>query len=317
MFANGFYFIALLSAFSAQAQNIRVLFLGGGSTTPHDPLAMSQVMIPVMQRNGMTVDYRTNESVLNVDSLSRYQVMFIYNNKKGSAADGTPDLTTAQENALYGWVDAGHVIVGVHSANSSYLGNPRYLQLFGAAFTIHGDTAAYRYITIVNPGHPAMLGVSAPPATGNAAYWDEGREAQFSKNDTIMLARARANGTQEPWTWVRPEGNGWVYYTSSGHDARVWNDVNYQGQLIRALLWGAGVATPIFVDHQKRKTDAFDDLIRGDIRSLRITNTKGETVFFRNHPRVGESGFPRLGAGTYFLSISRTDGPVYKSLIVK
>jgi type 1 glutamine amidotransferase len=231
-------FCLLLAPAGAQGA-IRVLWLGGGNTS-HDPAAMRDLLVPVFAGAGLQAEYKTNESVLQADSLSRYDVMFIYNAKKGKAADGTPDLTAAQEDALYAWVRAGHTLVGAHSANSSYLGNPRYLELFGGEYTVHGDTAAYRNISVAAPAHPAMQGVSPPPAAGDNAYWDEGREARFSKTDTVMLQRAKANGGQEPWTWVRPEGKGWVYYTSGGHDARAWSDANYQAGLIQALKWGAG-----------------------------------------------------------------------------
>lgn len=218
----------------------KVLFLGGGATS-HDPGAFRAALVPVFEKAGLAVEYRTNESVLQADSLGRYDVMLVYNAKKGSKTDGSPDLTSAQEDALYKWIRDGHALIGVHGANSSYLGNPRYLDLFGGSYTVHGDIQAYKFITIAAPAHPAMKGLQPPPAAGNTEYWDEGREAKFTKTDTVMLARAKADGKDQPWTWVRPEGKGWVYYTSSGHDIRVWNDANFQKQIVQALAWGAGL----------------------------------------------------------------------------
>lgn len=232
-------FVCAPTATPAQAKP-KVLFLGGGATS-HDPAAFRNALVPVFERAGMAVEYRTNESVLQADSLGRYDVMLIYNAKKGSKTDGSPDLTKAQEDALYQWIRDGHALIGVHSANSSYLGNPRYLDLFGGSYTVHGDIQAYKFITIAAPGHPAMKGLQPPPAAGNREYWDEGREAKFTKTDTVMLARAKANGKDQPWTWVRPEGKGWVYYTSSGHDIRAWSDANFQKQIAQALAWGVSL----------------------------------------------------------------------------
>lgn len=211
----------------AQVAPIRVLFLGGGATTPHNPAAMRDVMKPVLEKAGMRVQYHTNESVLHADSLSRYDVMFIYNNKKGSRTDNTPDLTKAQEDALYKWVEAGHGVVAVHSATSSYLENPRFAELLGATYTVHGN--ALTAITITRPEHGSQTGVSPP--TG----WDEGRVHRFLKQDLTILATA--NTEKVPWTWVRLQGKGWVYYTSSGHDDRVWSDLKFQGQLVQAVKW--------------------------------------------------------------------------------
>lgn len=101
--------IAALSCLAyspSQAAAIRVLFLGGG-TTSHDPAAMRDVMKPVFEMAGMTVEYHANESVLHADSLARFDVMFVYNAKKGGKTDGSPDLTEAQEDALYKWIEAG------------------------------------------------------------------------------------------------------------------------------------------------------------------------------------------------------------------
>lgn len=217
--------IGLLAAGPVPAA-IRLLFLGGGSTS-HDPEGMRAVIQPVLERAGMQVDYRTNESVLHSDSLSRYDEMFVYNAKKGSKTDNTADLTKAQEDALYQWVEAGHGMVAVHSASSSYLENPRWAELIGGSFAGHGNDLAS--IAISRPAHACMAGVSAP--TG----WDEGRTHKFLRNDLTIVATA--NPEQTPWTWVRLQGKGWVYYTSSGHDDRVWSDVNFQGQLVQAVKW--------------------------------------------------------------------------------
>jgi type 1 glutamine amidotransferase len=219
---------------AAAADPIRVVFLGGGHTN-HDPDSMRTEIIPVFEKAGMRVEYHTNESVLNADSLSRFDAMFVYNAKKGSKTDGSPDLTAAQENALYAWVEAGHPFVGAHCASSSYLGNPRWAQLIGAAYTEHGND--FKYVTIVKPNHPAMQGVKPPTA------WDEGRLHDFLKQDTVLLETL--NDEKTPWTWARPQGKGWVYYTSSGHDIRTWSDTAFQGQLVQALRWGVAASHPV------------------------------------------------------------------------
>lgn len=226
--------VALTCAADSKAQSpIRVLFLGGGSTS-HDPAAMRAVMEPVLETAGMQVDYRANESVLHADSLARFDVLFAYNAKKGSKTDNTPDLTKAQEDALYAWVEAGHGMVAVHSASSSYLENPRWAALIGASYTEHGNDLAY--ITLSQPAHASLAGVSPP--TG----WDEGRVHTLLKQDLTIVATANAEKT--PWTWVRPQGKGWVYYTSSGHDTRVWSDVKFQGQLVQAVKWADAASRP-------------------------------------------------------------------------
>jgi uncharacterized protein len=222
-----------LAASPSPAAAIRVLFLGGGATS-HDPAAMRDVMKPIFEKAGMTVEYHTNESVLNVDSLARFDVMFVYNAKKGSKTDGSADLTKAQEDALYGWVEAGHALIGAHSASSSYLENPRWAELIGAEYTEHGND--FKYVTLTQPDHGSMTGVKPPTS------WDEGRLHKTLRDDLVILATL--NDEKVPWTWVHPQGKGWVYYTSSGHDTRVWSDSGFQGQLVQAVKWGYSATRP-------------------------------------------------------------------------
>ena len=114
-------------------------------------------------------------------------------------------------------MEAGHGVVAAHGATSSYLENPRWAELLGASYTEHGNDLDS--IAIVKPEHPSQTGVSRPRrgtrggCTAPQAGPDHPGHRQYRET---------------PWTWVRPQGKGWVYYTSSGHDERVWKDLNYQ-----------------------------------------------------------------------------------------
>ena len=44
----------------------------------------------------------------------------------------------------------------------------------------------------------------------------------------------------EPWTWVRTEGKGRVFYTASGHDERVWSKPEFHQLLKQGILWAVG-----------------------------------------------------------------------------
>src|SRR5690625_7512437 len=46
----------------------------------------------------------------------------------------------------------------------------------------------------------------------------------------------------EPWTWVREQGKGRVFYTAYGHDQRTWSQPEFHDLLIRGILWAVGDA---------------------------------------------------------------------------
>ncbi len=52
--------------------------------------------------------------------------------------------------------------------------------------------------------------------------WDETYvHNELSDDRRVLMVRAHEGG-YEPWTWVRQQGKGRVYYTASGHDERTW-----------------------------------------------------------------------------------------------
>ena len=91
---------------------------------------------------------------------------------------------------------------------------------------------------IVNQDHPAVSGV------GDIKAWDETyfHHRHNSKNRTVLMVRDPMPGDPhqepEPWTWVRTEGKGRVFYTASGHDERVWNNPGFQALLKKNSLGG-------------------------------------------------------------------------------
>ncbi len=61
------------------------------------------------------------------------------------------------------------------------------------------------------------------------ATWDE--TVTFTKQNatdrTVLMERVDGTG-RTPWTWVRNQGKGRVFYTAYGHDQRTWNNPAFQ-----------------------------------------------------------------------------------------
>jgi putative membrane-bound dehydrogenase-like protein len=55
------------------------------------------------------------------------------------------------------------------------------------------------------------------------------------------VLEVRAEGElKEPWTWVREQSKGRVFYTAWGHDARTWGHEGFQNLLERGVRWACG-----------------------------------------------------------------------------
>ena len=76
---------------------------------------------------------------------------------------------------------------------------------------------------IVAPNHPIMQGIQ-PFMT-----WDETyvHTKHNTAGRTVLMERVDADG-REPWTWVRTQGKGRVFYTAYGHDERTWTNPGFQ-----------------------------------------------------------------------------------------
>ena len=118
----------------------------------------------------------------------------------------------------------------LHCASYCFLNSPKYIALVGAQFQRHGtgefDTK------VVDPSHPIMKGFE-PFRT-----WDETYvHPKHNEKDRHVL-QVRAEGqTDEPWTWVRTQGKGRVFYTAYGHDGRTWQNPGFHDLVERGIRW--------------------------------------------------------------------------------
>ncbi len=211
---------------------VRVLFLGDdGHHVPRERVAAA--LVP-LHRRGVQVEYTEELAALNGPNLARFDVLLVYANHTS--------LGAGQEKALLDYVRGGGGLAAVHSASYCFLNSADYVALVGAQFASHGDgTFAARTVA---SEHPVMA--------GHAGFtsWDETYvHTRHADDRTILAVRERAAGEpggagDEPWTWVRQEGRGRVFYTASGHDLRTWNNEGFIDLLTRGVKWAAGRAEP-------------------------------------------------------------------------
>ncbi len=202
---------------------IKVLFLGDKGH--HQPAERFRQLQPVLAKRGIDLTYTDKVEALDPKVLDAYDGLIIYAN--------TTKISPEQEKALLDFVESGKGFIPLHCASYCFLNSPRYIELVGAQFQRHG-TGTFR-TTIAEPIHPVMKGF------GGFESWDETyvHTKHNPKDRTVLEYRVEGN-TKEPWTWVRTQGKGRVFYTAWGHDQRTWSNPGFQNLIERGVRWATG-----------------------------------------------------------------------------
>lgn len=208
-----------------EAGRIKVLLLGDRSGH-HRPQEFARVLTPALDKLGIDVAFTQNVNDLNPANFAKYDCLAIYGD--------SGDLPADAEAAMLAYVEGGKGLVAVHCASHIFRNSQRYTSLVGGRFWKH-ETGVFR-AQIIDAQHPAMRGVKSFES------WDETYTHNELSDDRRVLMVRQHEGGYEPWTWVREQGKGRVYYTASGHDERTWNQPNYHTLLAAGIRWASGRA---------------------------------------------------------------------------
>ncbi|PQO44029.1 PVC-type heme-binding CxxCH protein [Blastopirellula marina] len=244
LLAAALFFVSLLSPFAQAADEapIRILFLGDQGH--HRPADRAAQMLPVMKERGIDIEYTEDVTALNKDRLKQYDGLMIYANIE--------NITPDQEAAMLDYVVKGGALIPLHCASYCFLNSPAYVDLVGGQFQKHGGEV---FTTVIaEPNHPIMKGFHGFQS------WDETYiHHRHNDRDRIVLEYrvqgGQADGkTQEPWTWIRTQGAGRVFYTAWGHDARTWGNPGFMNLVERGVRWATKndpSVVPDFFDKQR------------------------------------------------------------------
>lgn len=225
--------LTILITFPMMAQEkektkpIKILFLGDNGH--HRPALRFRQLYPVMLKRGIDITYTDKVTALDPKVLNSYDGLIIYAN--------TTEITPAQEKALLDYVEGGKGFIPLHCASYCFIRSQKYIDLVGAQFLRHG-TGTFR-TTNAKPEHPIMKGFAGFES------WDETyvHTKHNEKNRTVLEYRSE-RGRKEPWTWIRNQGKGRVFYTAWGHDQRTWGNPGFQDLVERGIRWTVG--KPVF-----------------------------------------------------------------------
>ena len=217
--------VVLVLAAAAQAAEppIKLLFLGDkGHHRPAERFAQLQ---PVLAPRGIELVYTERLEDLTPVNLATYDALAVYAN--------IGSMSAAQEAAVLEYVRGGRGLVPLHCASFCFGNSPAWIDLVGAQFQKHG-TGEFRTVSVA-PEHPVMKGF------GGFESWDETYVHTKHNPRGRTVLEERVEGDQrEPWTWVRQEGAGRVFYTAWGHDHRTWGHPGFHNLVERGIRFAAG-----------------------------------------------------------------------------
>ena len=210
---------------SEDARRVSVLFIGAPTAAHpgHDPIERYRVIKKALGDDGIDFSYTEDLADINTPNLAQYDAVLLYANWNQNEP-----MDPSQEKALIGFVENGGGFLPIHCASACFGGSDAFVKLVGGRFKSHGD--GIFTTTITAPNHPVMRGFQG------FETWDETYVHDRHGDDRTILQKRE----DEPWTWVRNQGKGKVFYTAYGHDMRCWGQDAFHELLRRGILWSVG-----------------------------------------------------------------------------
>src|SRR6185295_5115004 len=231
--------LSAVSSFAAEPGPLKLLFLGDRGH--HQPAARFKELQPVMAGRKIELVYTENVSDLNAQTLAKYDGLVLFAN--------IDEIKPEQGKALLDYVAGGKGFVPLHCASFCFRNNDEVVALMGGQFQRHG-TGTFRV-------SPTEDGAKHPILQGYKGFesWDETYvHTKHNEKDRIVLEYRNEGDKREPWTWVRTQGKGRVFYTAWGHDERTWGNPGFQNLVERGIRWACGQdvsVVPPFADKEK------------------------------------------------------------------
>jgi len=218
----------VLSSMPAAAEEARLKLLFIGDNGHHRPEERFAQLEPVLHERGIDMQYTDDVAkALNDDALAKFDGVVLYAN--------IDNIEKPQADALLKFVEEGHGFIPLHCATFCFRNDERIVALMGGQFKRHGGEV---FSTVIaEPTHPIMKGFDGFES------WDETYVHTKHNEKNRIVLEYRVQGTQEegqdrePWTWVRTEGKGRVFYTAWGHDERTFGNKGFQNLVERGIRW--------------------------------------------------------------------------------
>ncbi|MCF2491594.1 PVC-type heme-binding CxxCH protein [Dyadobacter sp. CY347] len=207
----------------SQGRRAEVLFLGHTSKH-HDSGKYAPWLSVKLFKSGINMTYTVDLNDINSENLKKYDGLIIYANHDS--------LAPAQESAMKAFVEGGKGLIPLHSASGCFRNSSWYIKTIGAQFASH-KVGSFKN-TILKPDHPVMQGIT------DFETWDETYVHKNLNPDKTVLGERVEGDVHEPYTWVRNQGKGRVFYTAYGHEDSTWTNKGFLDLVRNGVLWAVG-----------------------------------------------------------------------------
>ncbi|MEO6453254.1 MAG: PVC-type heme-binding CxxCH protein [Ginsengibacter sp.] len=207
----------------AQPRRLEILFLGHKSVH-HNSEMLADIFTKEYFKSGINITYTTEPNDLNEKNLEKFDGLIVYANYD--------TISPSQEKALLNFVRSGKGFIPLHSASFCFRNSPEVVEMIGGQFKSHKYDSFPA--VIVRPDHPVMKGITSFVTTDETYVHDK-----ISKNIEVLTERVEGDH-HEPYTWVRPYGEGRVFYTAYGHDGNTFNNQGFLDLVRNGILWAVG-----------------------------------------------------------------------------
>ena len=227
------WMVLALPAFAAD-DPAKVLFTYGG-WDGHEPEAMRDLLVPWLETEGF--------EVIVSDTLEPYANAALMGDVDLVVQIWTMgEITEPQLNGLLNAVGSGAGIAGWHGGlGDAFRGAPRYQYMIGGQWVEHpgNDGIPYR-VNITDHEDPIMAELDDFDVVSEQYYM------HVDPNNKV-LATTTFDGKHDFWVkdavmpvvWKRIYGEGRVFYTSLGHQSKVFETSEALTILKRGILWAS------------------------------------------------------------------------------
>jgi len=204
-----------------------------GGWEGHDPEECAQIYRRWLHEDGFTVRMATETKAFADPSLNELSLIVPIFTMSKIEKEEAQNLAQA--------IESGVGMAGHHGGmGDAFRDNVDYQFITGGQWVAHPGNIIDYTVDVVKPDDPVMQGIKSFPYTSEQYYMhvDPANE---------VLATTTFSGEHAPWTkgvvmpvvWKRMYGNGRVFYSSLGHRAKEFENVEMATILRRGINWAA------------------------------------------------------------------------------